>query len=120
MSQVETTQITETNRAPLATHRDGDVVLRDGSTVRVRVMRPKDEELLFALFKSLSADSRWLRFMSAASDSALAAEAHREARVDYCRKFGLIALTGHKPDEKTRGLCRAQALLNVVKEVRHG
>jgi len=78
----------------LATRRDGDVVLRDGSTVRVRVMRPEDEALLFALFKSLSADSRWLRFMSASSDSALAAEAHREANVDYCRRFGLIALTG--------------------------
>jgi RimJ/RimL family protein N-acetyltransferase len=60
----------------------------------VRVMRPEDEKLLFTLFKSLSADSRWLRFLSAASDSALAAEAHREASVDYCRKFGLIALTG--------------------------
>jgi acetate---CoA ligase (ADP-forming) len=94
MSQVSTRQITETNAGWLATRRDGDVVLRDGSTVRVRVMRPEDEKLLFALFKSLSADSRWLRFMSAASDSALAAEAHREASVDYCRKFGLIALTG--------------------------
>jgi acetyl coenzyme A synthetase (ADP forming)-like protein len=94
MSEVGTRQITETNPGWFATRRDGDVVLRDGSTVRVRVMRPEDEELLFTLFKSLSADSRWLRFMSAASDSALAAEAHREASVDYCRKFGLIALTG--------------------------
>jgi len=94
MSQVSTRQITETKPGWLATRRDGDVVLRDGSTVRVRVMRPEDENLLFTLFKSLSADSRWLRFLSAASDSALAAEAHREASVDYCRKFGLIALTG--------------------------
>ena len=94
MSQVGTRQITETNSDWLAARRDGDVVLRDGSTVRVRVMRPADEELLFTLFKSLSLDSRWLRFMSAASDSALAAEAHREAAVDYCGKFGLIALTG--------------------------
>src|SRR5690242_18636241 len=94
MSQVSTEQRTETRPGWLATRRDGDVVLRDGSTVRVRVMRPEDEALLFALFKSLSADSRWLRFMSASSDSALAAEAHREANVDYCRRFGLIALTG--------------------------
>ena len=94
MSQVGTRQIIEPNPGWLATRRDGDVVLRDGSTVRVRVMRPEDEELLFALFKSLSADSRWLRFMSSASDSALAAEAHREASVDYCSRFGLIALTG--------------------------
>ena len=94
MSQTGTRQVTQTTPDWLATHRDGDVVLRDGSTVRVRVMRPEDEKLLFTLFKSLSADSRWLRFLSTASDSALAAEAHREASVDYCRKFGLIALTG--------------------------
>lgn len=74
--------------------RDGDVVLRDGSTVRVRVMQAADEKLLLALFKSLSAESRWLRFLSSASESALAAEAHREACVDYCRTFALIALTG--------------------------
>lgn len=74
--------------------RDGDVVLRDGSTVRVRVMQATDEKLLLALFRSLSAESRWLRFLSSASGSALAAEAHREACVDYCRTFALIALTG--------------------------
>src|SRR6185436_6797513 len=38
----------------------GDVVLRDGSTVRVRVMRADDEEKLLALFQSLSEDARWL------------------------------------------------------------
>jgi acetyl coenzyme A synthetase (ADP forming)-like protein len=74
--------------------RDGDVVLRDGSTVRVRVLRPEDEALLLELFKSLSPESRWRRFLSAASDSALAAEAHREAAVDYSHTFALIALTG--------------------------
>src|SRR5689334_10853807 len=94
MSQAGTREITETSASWLVTGRDGAVVLRDGSTARVRVLRPEDEGLLFELFKSLSVDSRWLRFMSASSDSALAAEAHREASVDYCRKFGLIALTG--------------------------
>src|SRR5438034_4805107 len=61
---------------------DGDVVLRDGSTVRVRVMRPEDEESLLALFQSLSDEARWLRFFSPAKGSALAAEAHREATLD--------------------------------------
>jgi hypothetical protein len=42
--------------------RAGDVVLRDGLTVRVRVMQPEDEPLLFGLFRSLSEDSRWMRF----------------------------------------------------------
>ena len=38
----------------------GDVVLRDGSTVRIRVMRPSDEAGLCALLSSLSNESRWL------------------------------------------------------------
>ena len=79
----------------------GDIVLRDGSTVHVRAMRPEDEPLLLALFRSLSEDSRWLRFCCAVKDSGLAAEAHREAQVDYTNRFGLIALAG--PDEQIVG-----------------
>jgi len=71
---------------------DGDVVLRDGSTVHIRMMRPGDEQGLLALFESLSEESRWFRFYSPVTGSALAAEAHREANLD--RTFGLIALSG--------------------------
>ena len=73
-------------------HRDGDVVLRDGSTVRIRVMRPSDESGLRALLTSLSEESRWLRFYSLQKNSALAAEAHREANLD--QSFGLVACSG--------------------------
>lgn len=76
--------------------RGGDVVLRDGSTVSVRAMQPDDEPLLFDLFTSLSEDSRWMRFFGVSKDSALAAEAHREAQVDFCRTVGLVALAGSK------------------------
>ncbi|HKZ02180.1 MAG TPA: GNAT family N-acetyltransferase, partial [Pyrinomonadaceae bacterium] len=74
--------------------RDGNVVLRDGSTVRIRVMRPNDEPKLLALLHSLSDESRWLRFYSAANGSAIAAEAHREATLDHT--FGLLAFSGTK------------------------
>jgi len=67
-------------------------VLRDGSTVRIRVMRPSDEPSLLALLQSLSDESRWLRFYSSAGGSALAAEAHREANLDDT--FGLLAFSG--------------------------
>lgn len=80
-------------------HRPGDVVLRDGSTVRVRKMRPEDSDALYALFASLSEESRWLRFLSLASGSALAAEAQRETNLD--RTFGLIALSG--PEQRVVG-----------------
>jgi len=74
------------------THRDGDVVLRDGSTVRIRVMRASDEVGLRSLLTSLSEESRWLRFYSLQNSSALAAEAHREANLEQA--FGLIACSG--------------------------
>ncbi|HWN98332.1 MAG TPA: GNAT family N-acetyltransferase [Blastocatellia bacterium] len=80
--------------APHPVHRAGDVVLRDGSTVKVRPLEPADEQRLLNFFRSLSEESRWLRFFSFVKDKLLAAEAHREATVDYVRTFGLIALTG--------------------------
>ena len=79
--------------------REGDVVLRDGSTVHIRVMRPADEPRILALLQSLSEESRWLRFYSAAGGSALASEAHREANLDHT--FGLLAFSG--PDDRVVG-----------------
>ena len=75
-----------------APHRDGDVVLRDGSTVRIRVMRPSDEAGLCSLLSSLSDESRWLRFYCNQNSTAIAAEAHREANLDHA--FGLVACVG--------------------------
>lgn len=72
--------------------RDGDVVLRDGSTVHIRVMDPADEAGLCTLLTSLTEESRWLRFYSFQNSAALAAEAHREANMD--QTFGLIACSG--------------------------
>jgi RimJ/RimL family protein N-acetyltransferase len=72
--------------------RAGDVVLRDGSTVHIRVMRPEDEVGLCALLTSLSDESRWLRFYCQQNSASLAAEAHREASLDHA--FGLIASSG--------------------------
>ena len=83
----------------IAAHRDGDVVLRDGSTVRIRVMRPSDEAGLCELLNSLSEDSRWLRFYCSQNSAGLAAEAHREANLDHA--FGLVACSGD--DERVVG-----------------
>ncbi|HKP85246.1 MAG TPA: GNAT family N-acetyltransferase [Blastocatellia bacterium] len=81
-------------------YREGDVVLRDGSTVHVRPIRPDDELALLDLFRSLSEQSRWLRFFSPVKDLILTAEARREATVDYCHTFGLVA-TG--PEDRMVG-----------------
>ena len=74
--------------------RETDVVLRDGSTVHVRPIRPDDAARLLELLRGLSAESRALRFFGTTSDSALAAYAERAVAVDYVRRFGLIATVG--------------------------
>lgn len=89
-----------TDRTRLSAIRpSGDVVLRDGSTVRVRVMRPDDEQALLALLQSLSEEARWLRFYAPIQGSALAAEAHREATLDQA--FSLVAFSG--PEDRLVG-----------------
>ena len=89
---------------------EGDVVLRDGSTVRIRVMRPSDEAGLCALLTSLSEESRWLRFYCLQNSAGIAAEAHREANLDQA--FGLVACSGK--DERVVG----HALYAVIEERR--
>ncbi|HEU0252147.1 MAG TPA: GNAT family N-acetyltransferase, partial [Pyrinomonadaceae bacterium] len=86
--------MTDDHALRFASHRDGDVVLRDGSTVRIRVMRPSDEAGLCALLTSLSDESRWLRFYCLQNSSALASEAHREANLEQA--FGLVACSGNE------------------------
>ena len=80
--------------SPYPSARETDVVLRDGSTVHVRPIRPDDEARL------LQAAPRPLRRGAPAvlrmppPDSALAAYAARAVVVDYVRRFGLIAIAG--------------------------
>ena len=72
----------------------GDVTLRDGSRVHIRLITPEDEERLLAFYLSLSEESRRLRFFTVIKDPVLVNEARREAWVDNEKMFGLIALAG--------------------------
>ena len=78
--------------APYPAHREADVALRDGSTVRVRPVRPNDREALKKFLERLSPDSRSLRFFSLGVNLDGAAE--WAADVDYDLRFGLLALGG--------------------------
>jgi acetate---CoA ligase (ADP-forming) len=69
-----------------------DVVLRDGSTVRVRPLRVEDETAMEVFLRGLSQRSRVLRFFSAATD--LGGQARRAVDVDGARAHGLVALRG--------------------------
>jgi acetyl coenzyme A synthetase (ADP forming)-like protein len=73
---------------------ESDVVLRDGSTVHVRPVRPDDEQGLTELFRSLSQQSRWQRFFTPAKDAFLVSEAQRESSLDGSDGLGLVATTG--------------------------
>ncbi|HEY7480515.1 MAG TPA: GNAT family N-acetyltransferase [Gemmatimonadales bacterium] len=80
---------------------EADVVLRDGSTVRVRAVRPGDELPLFAFLRDLSPPSRSLRFGGAVSDDFLRQAAERLARDHQEHALGLIAISG--PDRRIVG-----------------
>jgi acetyl coenzyme A synthetase (ADP forming)-like protein len=73
-------------------HREADVVLRDGSTVHLRPVRPADEDLLREFFDSLDPASQAFRFFCGAIDTRRAAR--QMADVDYEGRYGLIAFRG--------------------------
>lgn len=73
-------------------HRDVDVALRDGSTVRIRPVLPEDIDLIDALFVRLSEDSSLMRFHGATSPSRAMLQGFVE--VDYRTRLSLVAETG--------------------------
>ncbi len=70
-------------------HREADVVLRDGSTVHVRPVRPQDAAAVRAFFASLSPESTALRFFSAFPN--LDQAVSWATNVDYQDRYGLVA-----------------------------
>jgi acetate---CoA ligase (ADP-forming) len=72
--------------------READVALRDGSTVRVRPVRPTDRDAIRAFLGDLSEDSRAFRFFSSAANLDRAADSASD--VDYVTRYGLLALRG--------------------------
>ncbi|MGH7696314.1 MAG: GNAT family N-acetyltransferase, partial [Gemmatimonadaceae bacterium] len=72
-----------------------DLVLRDGSTVHVRPVRPEDEARLAAFLHDLSEASRRSRFFGVATNDGLTLEARRLSKADGRTAFGLVATTGH-------------------------
>lgn len=71
-----------------------DVVLRDGSTVGLRPVRPEDAPVLLDFFRSLDERSLAFRFFTGAPD--LEDVAQILADVDYERRFGLLAVHGEE------------------------
>ena len=79
---------------PYPASRETDVVLRDGSTLHVRPIRPNDEPGLLAFYAALSEDARVMRFFSPLSEAALIQQVRRDVAVDHVRRVGLVATHG--------------------------
>ncbi len=69
-------------------HEASDVVLRSGSTLRLRPVRAEDAPALFEFQKRLPSDSVYFRFFDAAGASPASAQAAVEA--DYRDRFGYV------------------------------
>jgi acetyltransferase len=69
----------------------GDVVLRDGTVLHVRPIRPEDAELEQAFVHGLSEQSRYFRFFYRLHDLTPAMLA-RFTQVDYDREMALVAI----------------------------
>lgn len=76
-----------------------DVPLRDGSTVRLRSIRPDDDDLMIALFNRFSLRTVFLRFHHAISEMTKE-EVQRYTHVDYEDTFALVAMLGEPPEER--------------------
>ena len=74
---------------PYPSHEERDVVLRSGSTLRLRPIRPDDDRALLGFYERLSPDSVYFRFFSARRLDAAAVA--RVCAVDYADQFALVA-----------------------------
>jgi hypothetical protein len=89
---------------PFPAQQDVDVVLKDGSTVRVRPVLPEDLEELKRFLAGLSDQSRLFRFFSPARDVTWAADQFVD--VDYRERHSLVALRGEAGEIVGHGFTR--------------
>lgn len=88
-----------------ARHYKADEVLRDGSIVQIRAIRPDDKELLLEHFSGLGARSRYLRFLGlkrALTSDDLA----RFSELDFARHVGLAATIQQNGHQRLIGVSR--------------
>ena len=80
----------EDRAVPYPSHREVDVVLRDGATVRIRPARSDDRERVEDYLIGLSDESRYFRFGGASVD--VSEIARRSTEVDYRDHLTLLAV----------------------------
>ncbi len=88
-----------------------DALLKDGSTVRLRPIRPDDDDAVIALFNRLSPRTIYLRFHHVVTQMTKL-EVQRFTRVDYETTLALVATLGEPPEEKIIAVGRYSRLGN--------
>jgi len=84
-----------------------ETALRDGTRVRLRLVRPEDKTLLVRGFERLSPHSRYLRFFTH-KDTLSESELHYLTEVDQLTHFalGAVALDAHGDEREGLGVAR--------------
>ncbi len=82
-----------------------DYVLRDGTPIVIRPIRPEDATLERDFVNNLSDRSKYLRFMHVMKEIT-PAMLSRFTQIDYDREMALIALVGEGADERQIGVAR--------------
>ena len=83
----------ETQASPAEVYPPEHVTLRDGTEVTIRAIVPEDAPLLQELFRRLSPESVFLRFLTRLKELSQT-QAERLANVDYESKMALVAALG--------------------------
>jgi acetyltransferase len=86
-------------------HLTGTWQAPDGRVVTVRAIRPEDAQIEQEFVQRLSAEAKYLRFMSTLKDLTPAILA-RLTQIDYDRHMALIATVAEHPHERQIGVCR--------------
>ncbi|MGB6837912.1 MAG: GNAT family N-acetyltransferase [Dehalococcoidia bacterium] len=96
---------------PYPAEYEADVLLKDGSTVHLRPIRPDDDEVMIALFGRFSPQTIYFRFHHMVAQMTKE-EVQRFTHVDYESTFALVATLGEPPDEKIIAVGRYARLGN--------
>ena len=83
--------------------------LPDGTSIRIRPIRPEDAELLKEFVRGMSSEAKYFRFMQAI-DELTPEMLVRFTQLDYSREMAVIAVTDH--EEKTTQLGVARYTVN--------
>lgn len=101
---------------PYPSDRESEWPMRDGSHYIIRPLHPHDAEMLQALVRGLSQESRYFRFVSAMrelSDRMLA----RFTLIDYDREMALVAIYPERTPNAEGGFTEKQRIIGVSRYV---